>query len=124
MRVLAAFPGSLSHERHLNAVCGDRSIEGVFKYSHAAGQVLPVGRHSLSVRFYTTDIINYYSADAQVTLTVVKGTYYAPSPSSFFPSSSSFFFLFFFLMVAQGTPRLCGSLLRRWSTSRLSLRST
>jgi hypothetical protein len=68
------YPTSLNGREHLAAFCTDSSVEGDFKYSHCEGEVLPVGQHTLTVRFYSKDIINYFSADAQITVTVIKGT--------------------------------------------------
>ena len=67
------YPTGLNEREHLAAYCLDGSVEGEFKYSHREGEVLPVGQHLLSVRFYSRDIINYFSADAQITVSVIKG---------------------------------------------------
>lgn len=75
------YPTSLNGREHLAAYCADSSVEGDFKYSHSEGEVLPVGQHTLTVRFYSKDIINYFSADAQITVTVSKGRRASACPS-------------------------------------------
>jgi serine/threonine protein phosphatase PrpC len=48
------------------------SIPGTFKYSPAAGEVLPAGSHTLSVTFTPADSANYALARATVSLTVTE----------------------------------------------------
>ena len=50
------------------------SIPGTFEYSTAAGEVLPVGTHELSVTFTPNAILNYDKARASVSLQVVPAT--------------------------------------------------
>jgi len=47
---------------------------GRFDYSPAPGEVLPPGRHTLSVTFTPADSANYTTAQASVSLTVAKAT--------------------------------------------------
>jgi len=48
------------------------SVAGTFSYSPAAGTVLGVGSHTLSVTFTPDDAANYNGASANVSLTVTK----------------------------------------------------
>jgi hypothetical protein len=50
------------------------SVAGSFLYSPAAGTVLSVGQHTLSVTFTPTDTTDYIPATASVTLTVIPVT--------------------------------------------------
>jgi len=48
------------------------SVPGTFVYTHAAGEVLAAGTHELSVIFSPTDVTDYTTARAAVSLTVTK----------------------------------------------------
>jgi hypothetical protein len=50
------------------------SVAGSFTYSPAAGAILGTGKQTLNVIFTPTDAIDYTTATASVTLTVVPGT--------------------------------------------------
>lgn len=50
------------------------SIPGRFEYSHALGEVLAPGKHTLSVTFTPNDTENYNTARASVSLNVAKTT--------------------------------------------------
>ncbi len=63
--------GCALSEAELNA---EASIPGTFEYSPAAGEVLPEGRHTLSVTFTPLDDRNYTVAEAAVEITVVSAT--------------------------------------------------
>ena len=63
-------------------------VPGVFEYTPAAGEVLPPGRHTLSVTFTPTDTLNYSTAQAVVSLAVTEVlpatiTWLAPSAISY-----------------------------------------
>ena len=63
--------GSALDDAQLNA---SAPVPGRFNYSPAAGEVLPPGTHTLSVTFTPADSANYATAQATVSLTVVKAT--------------------------------------------------
>jgi Flp pilus assembly CpaE family ATPase len=63
--------GSALDAAHLNATT---SVPGEFVYHPAAGEVLAVGTHSLSVTFTPADSANYSTAEASVTVSVAKLT--------------------------------------------------
>jgi Flp pilus assembly CpaE family ATPase len=63
--------GSALDATHLNAKA---SIPGEFVYQPAAGEVLAVGTHSLTVTFTPSDSANYITAQATVEATVAKQT--------------------------------------------------
>ncbi|MGC8550150.1 MAG: beta strand repeat-containing protein [Acidobacteriaceae bacterium] len=50
------------------------SVPGTFTYNPPAGTVLAVGQHTLSVLFTPTDAVDYTTATASVTLTVLPGS--------------------------------------------------
>ena len=50
------------------------TIAGTFSYSPAAGTVLGTGKQTLTATFTPTDAIDYSTATASVTLTVIPGT--------------------------------------------------
>jgi len=50
------------------------SVPGEFAYEPAAGEVLEVGTHSLSVAFTPTDVANYEAAQASALIAVFKQT--------------------------------------------------
>jgi hypothetical protein len=62
--------GSMLSTQQLNATA---DVAGTFTYTPAAGTVLPVGTHTLSVTFTPTDRTQYATATAEVSLTVVAG---------------------------------------------------
>jgi hypothetical protein len=47
---------------------------GKYTFSRKLGDILAVGSHDFTCRFYPDDIINYYSADGKCTILVEKGT--------------------------------------------------
>ena len=49
-------------------------IQGSFSYSPSAGTVLPIGQNTLTATFSPTDIIDYTTSTASVTLTVIPAT--------------------------------------------------
>lgn len=55
-------------EAHL---CARSPVPGTFEYVPGAGQVLPVGRHTLSVTFTPADTANYTSTEASISVNVV-----------------------------------------------------
>jgi MinD-like ATPase involved in chromosome partitioning or flagellar assembly len=60
-------------------------VPGTFRYKPALGEILPVGKHTLSVVFTPTDTMNYEPVKAAVPLTVAelaKVEINWPSPSS------------------------------------------
>jgi len=61
--------GTALDDAQLNA---SASVPGSFDYSPAPGEVLPPGRHTLSVTFTPADSANYTTAHATVPLTVAK----------------------------------------------------
>jgi Flp pilus assembly CpaE family ATPase len=73
--------GTALGDNHLNA---SASIPGSLVYSPAAGEVLPAGKHKLSVTFTPTDAANYTTVQAAVMATVAKTTpavsWAAPAP--------------------------------------------
>jgi hypothetical protein len=61
------------------------SVPGTFRYKPALGEILPVGKHTLSVTFTPADTMNYEPVKAAVPLTVselAKVEINWPSPSS------------------------------------------
>jgi len=58
-------------EAQLNASC---SVPGNFTYSPAPGEVLPSGMHTLNVTFTPSDSTNCTTAQASVTIMVLKAT--------------------------------------------------
>jgi Flp pilus assembly CpaE family ATPase len=79
-----SFGTALSAEE-LNATA---SVPGTFRYKPALGEILPVGKHTLSVTFTPTDTMNYEPVKASVSLTVaelkkVNIIWPAPSPISY-----------------------------------------
>jgi hypothetical protein len=50
------------------------TVAGSFSYSPAAGTVLAVGQHTLTVTFTPTDMVDYTTSSITVTLTVVPAT--------------------------------------------------
>jgi hypothetical protein len=50
------------------------TVAGTFAYSPAAGTVLVTGKQTLNATFTPTDMIDYTTATASVTLTVIPGT--------------------------------------------------
>jgi hypothetical protein len=47
---------------------------GKFTFSRKVGEILPVGTHPFTCRFYPDDIINYFSADGNCIIEIEKGT--------------------------------------------------
>jgi MinD-like ATPase involved in chromosome partitioning or flagellar assembly len=61
------------------------SVPGTFRYKPALGEILPVGKHTLSATFTPTDTMNYEPVKATVPLTVAELAEVEinwPSPSS------------------------------------------
>jgi hypothetical protein len=77
-------PGVALGAAQLNA---STSVPGTFEYSPAAGEVLPEGKHTLSVTFIPEDQANYVTAQATVSVTVAKTVpeidWAPPEPISF-----------------------------------------
>ena len=71
-----ATPANIVYGTPLSGVQLDASstLPGTFTYSPVAGTVLPTGPQKLSVTFTPTDMIDYSTATASVTLTVIPGT--------------------------------------------------
>jgi pilus assembly protein CpaE len=67
----------------LNAMA---SVPGRFAYNPSAGDLLPVGEHTLSVTFTPTDTAGYTEAEATVQISVAKATPVItwPAPASIF----------------------------------------
>ena len=63
--------GTALSATQLNATA---SVPGSFAYTPAAGEVLPAGKHTLSVTFTPQDESNYTTAQATVTVTVAMTT--------------------------------------------------
>jgi len=63
--------GAALDNAQLNA---SASIPGRFEYSHALGETLAPGKHTLSVTFTPADSDNYTTARASVSLTVARAT--------------------------------------------------
>jgi sugar lactone lactonase YvrE len=61
------FYGTPLSATQLNATA---SVPGTFAYNPGAGTILPIGSNSLSVTFTPTDIVDYTTATAQVSITV------------------------------------------------------
>ncbi len=64
------------------------SVPGTFRYKPALGEILPVGKHALTVTFTPTDTMNYEPVKASVSLTVtelakVEINWPSPSPISY-----------------------------------------
>jgi|HubBroStandDraft_5_1064220.scaffolds.fasta_scaffold00900_3 CheY-like chemotaxis protein len=76
--------GTALDSAQLNA---SASIPGRFEYSHALGEVLAAGKHTLSVTFTPADSENYNTARATVSLTVARAmpsiTWPAPDPITY-----------------------------------------
>lgn len=74
------FGGALS-ARHLNA---SASIPGAFVYQPRLGEVMEPGEHAVSVVFTPADTVHYTTAEASVTVTVMKPpprvSWSAPAP--------------------------------------------
>jgi Big-like domain-containing protein len=71
-----ATPANIVYGTPLSGVQLDASstVAGTFTYSPAAGTILGTGKQTLNVTFTPTDAIDYSTATASVTLTVVPGT--------------------------------------------------
>jgi len=71
-----ATPASISYGTALGATQLDArsSVAGTFAYAPAAGTVLAVGTHTLSVTLTPTDTTDYNTATATVSLTVTKAS--------------------------------------------------
>jgi Flp pilus assembly CpaE family ATPase len=65
------FDGTPMTSAQLNAAA---SVPGTFDYTAAPGQMLAVGRHSLSVTFTPMDTENYNTVQATVSISVTKKT--------------------------------------------------
>jgi phospholipase C len=82
-------PASLGYGTALGSAQLDAtaSVPGTFAYTPAAGTVLPLGPQSLSATFTPTDTVDYTTATAAATVTVVKGTpvitWPAPAPITY-----------------------------------------
>ena len=65
-------PATISAGTALSAdeLCATASVPGTFRYKPAAGEILPVGKHTLSVTFTPADTMNYEPVKATVSLTV------------------------------------------------------
>ena len=63
--------GTALGDAQLNAT---GSLPGTFVYTPAAGELLPAGKHKLTVAFTPTDTANYNTAQATVSVTVAKAT--------------------------------------------------
>jgi hypothetical protein len=59
------------------------NVPGTFVYAPDVGTVLPLGVHTLSVTFTPTDMVNYTTATASVTLHVVPLSVSKPAPYDF-----------------------------------------
>ncbi|HKF49376.1 MAG TPA: hypothetical protein VKB38_18600, partial [Terracidiphilus sp.] len=70
--IIWATPAPITHGTALSATQLDASstVAGTFVYSPAAGTVLTSGSHTLSVTLTPTDVRDYTTATASVTLTV------------------------------------------------------
>jgi Bacterial Ig-like domain (group 3) len=71
-----ATPANIVYGTPLSGAQLDASstLPGTFTYSPAAGTILATGKQTLNVTFTPTDAIDYTTATASVTLTVVPGT--------------------------------------------------
>jgi Flp pilus assembly CpaE family ATPase len=69
-------PAPIAHGTALSAaqLNAAASVPGSFVYAPAEGDVLTAGAHTLSVTFTPTDAEGYTTAEAEVSLTVTKGT--------------------------------------------------
>ncbi len=69
-------PASITEGAPLDAfqLNATASVPGTFDYVPAAGEVLPAGRHTLSVTFTPMDTANYTPTQATVSLTVTMAT--------------------------------------------------
>jgi Flp pilus assembly CpaE family ATPase len=79
-------PPSISAGKPLSAdeLSATASVPGTFRYKPALGEILPVGKHTLSVIFTPADTMNYEPVKAAVPLTVselAKVEINWPSPS-------------------------------------------
>lgn len=63
-------------------LCATASVPGIFDYSPELGELLPVGRHTLSVSFIPTDTEEYRAAQATVVLQVQALPAAVPSPAA------------------------------------------
>jgi Flp pilus assembly CpaE family ATPase len=76
--------GQPLNESQLNASC---TVPGNFTYSPAPGEVLPSGMHTLNVTFTPSDSTNCTTAEASVTIMVLKATpvlnWPAPEPLTY-----------------------------------------
>jgi Flp pilus assembly CpaE family ATPase len=84
------FEGTALSGAQLNARA---SVPGTFVYTPAAGELLPSGSHSLSVKFTPLDTENYTSVQASISISVRKPkptmiTWHAPSAISYGTSLS------------------------------------
>lgn len=89
-------PNPISSGAALSAtqLCAAASVPGTFVYTPAAGDVLPVGDHTLSVTFTPADTMNYKTAHATVLLMVTETTptlisWPAPAPITYGTALSS-----------------------------------
>ena len=71
-----ATPANIVYGTPLSGVQLDASstLAGTFTYSPAAGTVLSTGKQTLNATFTPTDAVDYTTATASVTLTVIPGT--------------------------------------------------
>jgi hypothetical protein len=71
-----ATPANIVYGTPLSGAQLDASstVAGTFAYSPAAGTILGTGKQTLNATFTPTDMIDYTTATASVTLTVVPGT--------------------------------------------------
>jgi sugar lactone lactonase YvrE len=77
------------------------SVPGIFAYSPAAGTILAVGQHTLTVTFTPTDTTDYTSATASVTLTVNQA---APSITSATTANGTAGSSFSYQITASNSP--------------------
>jgi sugar lactone lactonase YvrE len=86
-----ANPAAISYGTHLSGtqLNATASVAGTFSYNPAAGSVLTVGPHLLSVTFTPTDGTDYTSATATVSLTVapIALTITSGSPTTIYGST-------------------------------------
>jgi hypothetical protein len=82
------------------------SVPGTFSYSPAAGTVLSVGSHTLSVTFTPTDMTDYTAAMATVTLTVNQA---APAITSASTASGTAGSAFSYQITASNSPTSYGA---------------
>src|SRR5882672_9072651 len=69
-------PADISYGTALSAtqLNATASVPGSFAYTPAAGEVLSAGTHALSLTFTPTDVANYSTAIATVSINVLKAT--------------------------------------------------